>query len=763
MTREVKEPQGKDDKANKAAAREARTKKMLIFYLLVTSLSAIAIVWKLIDIQWVSGDMWRMKLAERSNKVVNIPAQRGNIYSSDCSILVSTVKECDLCFDFGEYKQRSSNGRDYQKDANGTYILKRNGPKDSLDKYIDYVRSLLQEARPSKTAAEYKAMIMKGWEKKNGCCRIAKIPYSTWTLIRNCGGWRRFVLLKDGSTDLIYERRVPTFGSLAGNVIGYANHDANDTYTSLEGAYDSILRGQDGTYLGRLLSKWVVLTNDIDDTVRIDSTLIQRPVINGKHIVATIDSRYQDVAENALCTMLRRYGGASGCVVLMEIETGYVLACANVVRDSTNPRGYAEHPYNNVAVSHLYEPGSTFKTVALTAMLNDHIVDTSYRVRTGFKTYGNAGYIEDSRGHAVADTHSVKRAFIHSSNVGMAELGYIFYRNQRKRLTDSIKAIFPYMADGMLHLDLREPEYAARITDPNKSMSDFLRICYGYANMVSPMQVLTFYNALGHPRRQMMKPLFCKAIISGRDTIVIRPRTLKNGRPICSAETQAIMTDLLTHVVEEGTATNLRNETYPIAGKTGTANTIYGQGGRQMNNGSFVGYFPANQPKYTCIVVGEGIGSNNGRQTAEVFKELADCVMAMDKSLGNISLEHKLKDLEMKQVSREPWVKKAQQADLMRAYGIINLPYLSSDSLAFWTIYQAGQDSLDTRHCYTPYQRPTDVVPDCTGMTAKDAVALLKSMGLNVKVKGCGRVQSQFPKARAACKRGNTVTLNLGN
>lgn len=747
----------------KAVAKANRQNKMTVLYFALLVLAGVAIIWHLVTIQWVEGEFWREKSDKANTTILTVPATRGNIYSSDGSVLVSTIKVCDLWIDFGDEKViNPKTGKPLKK--NGQPVMTPILPDTSYSKYIDEICDLLYDAFPSKSPEYFKERLEKGHREKKRCFNIAKnVPYSTWQRICKLQGWRRSIIKNVDGESVIREKRSNTYGNLALNVIGTPNSRELRTFTGLEGAYDSILKGHDGCYMGRRLNRTLFLPTDIDDTVRVDSTLLT-PVINGCHIISTIDTRYQDVAENALCKMLRRYGGASGCAVLMDIETGRVLACSNVVRDSLNSRGYSEAAFNNVALSHIYEPGSTFKTVILTAMLNDHMVDTTMRVRTGYKKYSGIVEIQDSRGHSAADTVSIKNAFIHSSNVGFAEMGYKHYLNQRQRLVDSVKAIFPYMEDGKLHLDLNDQEYASHITDPNRSLSDFLHFCYGYANMVSPMQVLTFYNALGHPQRNMVKPMFCQGIINGRDTIYFKPQLLKKN--ICSAETQAIITDLLTNVVEIGTATNLRNDTYLIAGKTGTANTIYtgGKSKQENNNGSFVGFFPANNPKYSCIVVGEGIGSMNGRQTAVVFKEIADCVMAMDKSLGNFSLEHKIKELEEKSlISHQPWAVKAQQDHLMRTYGIIGLSYATVDSAASWVTFVPAIDSINVAAHYEGYSLPKNQIPNCVGMTARDAVALLKSMGLKVRIKGCGHVKSQLPLARAALHPGTLVTLELGN
>lgn len=739
---------------------EKRIHKMGILYVLLLVLAGAAILYSTIKIQWIDGDMWRAKAASREHTIRTDAALRGNIYSSDGNVLASTIPVCDLYFDLGRMPKKKNNGKTL-KDFQGNPIMESTIADSNFTKYLDSVCYILHEACPYHSHEYYRDLITteRAKDKPSRFFRVVKdMPYSYWLQLGRIPGWGRAIVKKNGYESIIHNIRAHTYGNLAENVIGFQNSRESNTYTGLEGYYDSILRGQDGKQICRRLTKGVWLPEDGDadgliaDSVDIDSILAPR--IDGLHIVSTIDTRYQDIAESSLRKNLKQYNGSAGCAVLMEIETGYILACSNLTKDTVTGQ-YREMPNSNVATSHIYEPGSTFKTVILTAMMNDTIIDTAERVRVGIKQFPGAdGQIQDSRGHDHVDTVSVKKVLALSSNVGMCELGWKYYRNNRLRLRDEVLRIFPYDA---LNVDIRAGESRTRINNIEASNRDFLNFCYGYSTIVSPLQVLTFYNALGG-NGKMMKPLFCKQIIHGKDTIQIKPIVLKEK--ICSDKVAAIMKDLLVNVVEHGTGDNIKNSAYGIAGKTGTSVASY----RNMKhyNASFAGFFPAENPKYTCLVVVEDIGFN-GRQSAVVFKDIANCVMAMDKSLGNISLDYKKRELEEKNVSTEPWLTKGKQRELMMAYSILGLPYHSADSTSYWTCFTPGVDSLNTYSHYAPYQLPEQKIPDCKGMTIKDAMALCRRMGLKVKFTGCGKVIHQEPRGHSPYQQGATVYLTLGN
>ena len=587
-----------------------------------------------------------------------------------------------------------------------------------------------------------------------------RIPYSTWQAISRLPGWKIGVVKQVDGRSVIRQVRAHIYGNMAGNTIGFNNSEKQGTFTGLEGAYDSILRGQDGIFNCRRLTKGIWLPDEPrerkevpqrTDNDRIDTIVVQNKV-DGMSIVSTIDTRYQDIAENSLRKALNQYGGTSGCAVLMEMETGYVLACANLTID-TSRHDYVELRDANVAVSHVYEPGSTFKTIILTAMMSDPDIkiDTAMKVKSFYKDFGGKnGVIKDS--HKKKDSLSVKEVMEESSNVGMCDLGWMYYNNRRNKLVDLVKNLFPY---DKLHLDVQADEYDTRVNNVNASNRDFLNFCYGYSTTVSAMRLITFYNALGAGGR-MVKPLFCRGIVEGDKVREVKPIVL--NPQICSKETAAMMKTLLEGVVENGTGDNIKNNTYGIAGKTGTA--VHSYRDKSRYNGSFAGFFPSENPRYTCLVVIENSPAY-GRQAAVVFKAISDCVVAVDKRLSDGAVKSAWPTLEADSTKmlQQPVLERGDQEEIMRVYKLLGQQYCSADPTSEWVTYRTGTDSIPGGYvAYTPTEGK---VPNCYGMTAKDAVALLQSMGYKAKVVGYGKVYSQVPKGTTVAKRGSVVTLTL--
>ena len=532
--------------------------------------------------------------------------------------------------------------------------------------------------------------------------------------------------------------RAHIYGNLGENVVGlHYNTKTQEGYTGLEGYYDSVLRGQDGLYRCRRLTLGTWLPVDEVDE---DSTLLHRRV-DGKSIIATIDTRYQDIAESALRSSMNEYGGQHGCAIVMEVATGYVLVCSNLTRDTSGV--VSERLWSNMAVSGHYEPGSTFKTVAMTAMLSDKKIalDTTKRVQAGGKKVFGATRQEISDEHGYAtDTANLPGVLMRSSNVGMCELAWEYYRNRRADFKKNIETIFPF---GMLHPDIAVQETPTGVV-PLNSDRDFLNLSYGYSCTVTPLQMVTFYNAIAGGGR-MVKPLFCREILDGGRRREVKPVVLNEH--VCSEETAKQMREMLVRVVEGGTGSNIYNTVYGIGGKTGTAL----QKDRTIKNSSFVGFFPADNPRYTCMVLLEGT-SRAGRQVAApVFKKIADCVVAFDKELGSIRLQ------DSGRVAR-PVVTKAKRQQLEKVHALLGLPFSIGDTTAAteWTIFDTERET------YCNYQPPMGgVVPDCKGMTIRDAMQLLRTLGYQVRFSGQGKVVGQTPKARTAAKRGTTVRLEL--
>ena len=530
--------------------------------------------------------------------------------------------------------------------------------------------------------------------------------------------------------------RAHIYGNLGENVVGlHYCTKTQEGYTGLEGYYDSVLRGQDGLYRCRRLTLGTWLPTDEED-----STLLHRRV-DGKSIIATIDTRYQDIAESALRASMNQYGGQRGCAIVMEVATGYVLVCSNLTRDTSG--AISERLWSNMAVSGHYEPGSTFKTVAMTSMLNDKRIalDTSKRVRAGGKKVYSPTSQEITDGHGDAhDTASLAGVLMKSSNIGMCELAWEYYRNRRNDFKKGITDIFPF---GLMHPDLAVQETPTGVV-PLNSDRDFLNLSYGYSCTVTPLQMVTFYNAIAGGGR-MVKPLFCREILDGGRRRDMKPVVLNEH--VCSEETAKQMREMLVGVVEKGTGSNIYNTVYGIGGKTGTALQAKD---RSVKNSSFVGFFPADNPRYTCMVLLEGTSIAGRQAAAPVFKKIADCVVAFDKELGSVQLQ------DSGRVVR-PVVAKARRQQLEKIHALLGMPFGMSDTTAAteWTVFDSEADG------YRNYHPPMGVVPDCKGMTIRDALHLLRNLGFEVRFSGQGKVVEQTPKARTAAKKGTTVVLRL--
>ncbi len=718
--------------------------KMLVLYLLLVVVGGGAMLMCTINTQVVNGDMWREKARAREVVERIETARRGTIFSSDGKVLATTVPVCDLCLDLGRWPKKNRKGGTV-KDSTGRVVMESCITNDSAFKAnVGKVCAILHNQFPAKSFEYYYNRIMREYVKPNPsrCLYVErKVPYSQWTAIKRLPGWERCVVTKTAEGSVKSFVRAHIYGNMGENVVGqHYVTKREEGYTGLEGYYDSVLRGQDGKYLCRRLTlgTWIpVEDGSVPDE---DSTLI-RHRIDGKSIVATIDTRYQDIAESALRRSMNQYGGQSGCAILMEMSTGYVLACSSLTRDTSGR--LREMLWSNVACSDSYEPGSTFKTVAMLAMLGDDKIslDTSMRVQSGGRKRYSASSGEIDAGHGyTADTSNLAGVLAMSSNVGMCELAWQFYRNRRGDMKKAIESIFPF---GKMCPDLDVLEPRTGIV-PLVSDRDFLNLSYGYSATVTPLQVITFYNAVANGGK-MVKPLFCREIIDGSRSSAISPVVLNSH--ICSEETAKQMCEMLIGVVENGTGSNVRNSVYKIGGKTGTTLSI---GDRSIKNSSFVGFFPADNPRYTCMVLVERTSIAGRHAAAPVFKKIADCVMAFDEELGGTRLQ------DSGRVMR-PVLVKGQRSQLEMAHHLLGIPFACDEASPSgrWTLYE------NDRSIYGGYQVPVGVVPDCKGMTIRDALALLRAAGLKVRFSGQGKVINQSPAPRTKVKKGSSVTLEL--
>lgn len=715
---------------------------MMGFSLLLLVAGGIAILCALLKTMVANGEMWREKARAREYVDRIDPARRGTIFSSDGKVLATTVPVCDLCLDLGRWPKKDSKGG-VVKDQQGNMVMESCIVDDSaFNANLNEVCRILHQQFPHKSTQYYRDRILNERAKATPSrCLVVehRVPYSQWAHIRQLPGWNKCVVTKTLEGSVTSFVRAHIYGNLGENTIGLHYKTAKqEGYTGLEGYYDSVLRGQDGIYRCRRLTRGIWLP--MEDGNELADSVLQQRRMDGKSIISTIDTRYQDIAESSLRKSMNQFGGQRGCAILMETATGYVLACSSLTRDTSG--NLSEMLWSNVAVSDRYEPGSTFKTVAMTAMLSDKKIhlDTSERVQAGGKKAysSHSGIIDDGHGYNT-DTSNLAGVLARSSNVGMCELAWKYYRDRRNDLKQGIESVFPF---GRLHPDVEVSEYNTSVVALN-SDRDFLNLSYGYSATVTPLQLITFYNAIANNGR-MVKPLFCREVLDGSRRSVIEPVVLNEH--ICTPEIAKQMREMLIGVVENGTGNNIYNAVYGIGGKTGTTQQIQD---RSIKNSSFVGFFPADNPRYTCLVLVEHTSIAGRHAAAPVFKKIADCVVAFDKNLGSIRLQDSIR-------VQRPVVTKGNAAQVAQIHQLMGLPYaVDSIQPSRWTSYD------NERSCYTDYAPRAGLVPNCYGMTVRDAIALLHQSGLKARFSGHGKVTSQSPKAGDRATKGSVVMLEL--
>jgi cell division protein FtsI (penicillin-binding protein 3) len=629
---------------------------------------ALLIGYKLTNIQWVHGEYYRKLAKKHDVKIFIVPANRGNIYSSDGSLLAVSVPIYIVRFDALAPTQKV-----FDKNINAL--------SDSLGvlfgKPSNYFESKLKLARSN----------------KNRFLLIGKdLSYTQYARLKS------FPILKlgnyaGGRMDSIREVRKHPIGEIAQRTVGYIGLDKNGNKNGvgLEGAFGSYLNGKDGRVLKQKIAKGQY--KPIRDDNEIEP-------IDGYDIVSTLDVYIQDIAHHALLQSLQKNKAEHGCVIVMETKTGHIKAISNLGRTEKDSV-YKERL--NYAIREKGEPGSTFKLVDMIALLDDNKVDTS-------KVYDRNGGLITYFGKDVVDSHrdgpqriSLAKGFEISSNTVLVKAVYENYKNNPKQFVDRIN-----------NMGLNKPlglclkgEGIPFIPQPSTSKWNGISLpwmAFGYGVEVTPMQTLTLYNAIAN-NGEMIKPQFVSEIKDKNKTIKKFEKEIINPK-ICSEETIKKLKALLENVVKRGTAKSIYSKDFSMAGKTGTAQGNYGiNGGADKHYiSSFVGFFPVDKPKYTCIVVvhkpSTSTGSYYGADVAgPVFKRIAQKIFTDSPSTN-----------EVKNLNR----KVQKQENKYNEYSTMSI-------------------------------NEKNIVPNVKGMPAMDAVSLLENMGLKVKLKGniVGKIKSQ--------------------
>lgn len=685
-------------------------------------LFALAIMGRVIYIQSFESSELMEQAKKQELSWFDVEAIRGNICSDDGTLLATSIPIFDIRMDVCT-------------DSLTDEIFRRN--VDSLA----YCLSILFHDR---SPSQYRDELWEARREKERYYLIKrKITYPELKKLRTFPIFRRGKYRGGLIVIPHYQRELP-YKELAKRTIGYESKDeSNRVFVGLEGFFSEDLQGVTGKRLMRKVGNGAWVPLDLENELEPQ---------NGDDIITTIDINIQDLAERELLKELIADSADHGCVVVMEVATGHVKAIANLKRVGRNQyeEGY------NYAIGESTEPGSTFKLVSFLVALEDGKVDLHTPVATGNgeTTYSGRRMSDSHRGGY--GTITAQEVFENSSNVGTSKLIVAAYGKNPQQFIDGI---YKMKIQNKLGLQISgEGRPNIKDTkDPYWSKLSLPWISIGYEVEMTPLQILTFYNAVAN-NGTMVKPFLVKEIrrngqlVKRYDTEVINPA-------ICSPSTIAKAKRMLLGVVEKGTATNLKNPVYKIAGKTGTAqvamnNKGYGnKGGSVQYKGSFVGFFPADDPKYSMIVV-----INNPKRSkyygaliaGPVFREVADQLYARHPGIHFTAAKDTVYPL-------MPPSKGGKRKDIEHLYGALGMTAISPIPNALWARPLVIGNSVSLN----PQPVTQGVMPDVTGMGLKDAVYLLEKNGLKVTVRGKGSVVRQSILPGQEVSRGEEVLLEL--
>jgi len=669
-------------------------------------------------IQQFEGTYWRNKSDSLHQQFIDLAAERGTIYSEDGSMLSTSVPYFDIYIDFAA---------DGLKAKKGKLFYTR----------LDSLAVALSVLFKDQSTAAYRKQLLDGYKKKDRYYALKKhLSFEQYKALRS------FSLINQGrnKSGFIVEvnsKRLNPFGLLANRTIGLARKNAQNV--GLERTYDSLLKGESGSKLVRYIAGGV--------SVPVEGYEVEPE--NGKDIITTIDVNIQDITENALLRMMTGNECTNGTAVVMEVATGKVKAIANLGRREDG--AYWEDLNYAIRAS---EPGSTFKLATLLAVLEDKHVTLNQHVNLeGGKWNINKRTVYDSETHGLHEV-TVQEAFEHSSNVGMAKLVTSFYLRNPGQYIDHLKKLHFDRHSGIGLIGETNPI----IKTPRSktwSATTLPWMSFGYEVLISPMQTLMLYNAVAN-NGIMMKPYLVNAIQKdGLNIVENEPAVLEES--ICSEETLQQLKKCLEGVMTNGTGRSLQDSFYRIAGKTGTALVANGKRGYadHIYQSSFAGYFPADNPQYSCIVVIKNRPNAKkfyGAMVAgPVFKEIADKLNAL-----NIEKTQVIRVNEVRADSIGYYYT-GNTKDIRHVLNMLDLPYIDSASAGSWSSMYANNNRL------VLHSRPVgkNAVPNVKGMGLKDALYLLEKMNVKVITKGKGKVVSQSIEPGTLLAGSKTVSIEL--
>ena len=706
----------------------------------VMLLLGLLIVGKAFYIATVQRDYW-MKVADRlKNDSVPVKPVRGNILSSDGRLMASSLPEYKLYMDF----QAGDEDR------------------DSLwESKVDSICMGLHDIFPEKSADEFKKHLEAGREKmvkgrnnnpdtkgsRHWPIWNKRVSYDVYTEVKKLPFFN-LPKYKSGFHTEEFNSRQRPFGTLAQRTVGDMFGAKDTARCGLELSFDSTLRGKLG-YVQRkkVMNKYLSIT--------------EKPAIDGADIVTTIDVNMQDLAERSVIDELKPINGNVGVAIVMEVKTGDIKAIVNMTKCSDGE--YRE--VKNNAVSDLLEPGSVFKTASILVYLDDHKCDTNLWV----ETYGG---VMDMHGAKMRDHNwrrggygriSLPRTLEVSSNIGVSRIIDEHYGKNPEKFVEGIYRTgiasdlgIPLV--GASPAKIRMPKKNDRGQWLNWSKTALPWMSIGYETQVPPISTLTFYNAIANDGR-MMRPRFVKQIVKDGQVLMEFPPEVLKERICKNPETIPMMQTILTHVVSQGLGKKAGSKNFKVAGKTGTAQIWNRFGNTAAYLLSFAGFFPADDPRYSCIVCIQksGLPASGGGMSGVVFHNIAEGIMAQDVKMrvsdARDSLSVMLPDVKSGNILAADYV--LNQLGVKTSEGW-NGSYAQGNPV--WG--KASHDKNAVQLAQTKIY-PKGMIPDVLGMGARDAVFMLESRGVRVRLAGRGKVVEQSLPAGHSIKAGEICNLRL--
>lgn len=677
------------------------------------TLAGFAIVGKALYLMTAEKEYWtKVQQHMKRDSLIMMPA-RGNILSCDGQLMASSIPEYKIYMDFragGEEKD--------------TLLMEK----------MDSICAGLHEIFPEVTAEEFRKNLEEGRRKQSQHWPIIKkrIDYDTYTQVKQLPVFR-LSQYKGGFIGEKNEARRRPFGTLAQRTIGDMFHGKDSARMGLELSYDSLLRGHNG-----LMRNQKVLNKMLKVTVKEPE--------DGYDIVTTIDVGMQDLAERAVIDELKKIGGDLGVCVLMEVKTGDVKAIVNMTKCTLENGEVVYREVKNNAVADLREPGSVFKTASIMVALDDNVIpnDTNFIIHTGngvMPMHKREMKDHNWRRGGYQDIN-VARALEVSSNIGVSYVIDRFYGKNPEKFVEGIRRIglgedlqLPLVGAAKPQVRMPRKDKTGRYWE-NWSMTALPWMSIGYETQIPPISTVTFYNAIAN-NGKMMRPRFVKKIMKDGEVIKEFPPEVVKEQ-IAKPSTITMMQTILEHVVSQGLGKKAGSKLFKVAGKTGTAQIA--EGGAGYHAGvmqywlSFAGYFPADNPRYTCIVClkKSGLPASGGGMSGLVFHNISEGVMAQN-------IKFRVEDAKDEKSTFSPLVKGGDN-DAAR-YVMSNL--------------NVKGETLPQQ------QNAKGFVPDVTDMGARDAIYQMESRGIKVKVSGYGRVKEQSLMAGTRIKPGMVCELRL--